>query len=216
MPTRSKDATARQQQQPQKQADKIPLQLKPLEFPVAKLKQDPANARLHSERNLEAVKQSLDRFGFRGLVVARQRDKVVIAGNARLEAAKQLGWKTVPVLFVPDDHKLAKSYAIADNRSGELAAWDWERLAADLAELGDAGIDVIGFDDSDISSLLDQIKVSDGQAGIDKSAIEEYDAAADTKSIKVDGIPQKEGQRVANLVQRALQKEGLDLKVVLY
>lgn len=134
----------------------IPESLAALAYPVAKLKPDPNNARGHNERNLEAVKTSLVRFGWRNVIVARKRDGVVLAGNARLEAAKALGWKQAPVLFVDDDQQKAAAFAIADNRTAELAEWKLDELAKQVQMLAEDPelLDTIGFSDAEIENLL--------------------------------------------------------------
>lgn len=112
------------------------------------LKLDPNNARKHPTRNLEAIAESLRQFGQRRPLVVW--NGVVIAGNGTLVAAKTLGWKDVVITRVPDEwtEEEAKAYALADNRTAELAEWDPEMLASTLAELDDVGfaIQSIGFE----------------------------------------------------------------------
>lgn len=115
--------------------------------PVESLTPDPENARKHSFRNVEAIKGSLRRFGQRRPLVCH--GDVVIAGNGTLQAAKALGWTQVAVTRTPRDWSLeqARAYALADNRTGELAAWDADLLADQLVELDAQGWDVaeLGF-----------------------------------------------------------------------
>lgn len=117
------------------------------------LTQDPKNARKHSERNLTAIKESLSRFGQRKPIVVRGLK--VLAGNGTLQAAKALGWTEIQVAEAPDDwdEDTAKAYALADNRTAELAEWDEVVLAQQLLELQDVGweIDQIGFDAPEVS-----------------------------------------------------------------
>ncbi len=114
---------------------------------VNTLKPDPRNARNHDEKNLAAIKGSLETFGQQKPIVVTA-DGVVVAGNGTLEAAKALGWQTVDVVRTELTAKLAKAYALADNRTAELAEWDTSALNATLAELTGEGFDVgaIGFD----------------------------------------------------------------------
>jgi ParB-like chromosome segregation protein Spo0J len=83
---------------------------------------------------------------------------MVVAGNGTLQAAKRLGWTEI---WVNDDGfksiEDAKAYAIQDNRSAELAAWDDVQLGDTLTELKEAGWDLeqIGFNSSEYSLLLD-------------------------------------------------------------
>jgi ParB-like chromosome segregation protein Spo0J len=74
----------------------------------------------------------------------------VIAGNGTLEAAKQLGWSEIVVAYTPTDwtYEQARSYALADNRTAELAEWDSDKLAMQLIELDSVGyeLDDVGFE----------------------------------------------------------------------
>ena len=103
--------------------------------PITSLSLDPNNARKHSERNLSAIAESLKQFGQRKPIVVHRG--VVIAGNGTLEAAKSLGWSEIAIAEVPDDWDVekAKAYALADNRTAELAEWDEGELAKQLLEL---------------------------------------------------------------------------------
>jgi len=114
---------------------------------IESLNLDPNNARKHSARNLEAIAASLNKFGQRKPIVVHRG--VILAGNGTVEAAKSLGWKEIEITAVPDDwdDETAKAYALADNRSAELAEWDESELAKQILELQDSGWDIaqLGF-----------------------------------------------------------------------
>lgn len=119
---------------------------------LASLRPDPGNARLHPERNLEAIKASLDRFGQLKPVVALE-DGTVVAGNGTYEAARRLGWAKLAAVRLKDaDAERARAYALADNRTAELAEWDGARLVAAIEELEQAGEDpaALGFEPADL------------------------------------------------------------------
>ena len=126
-----------------------------MKISITDLSLDPKNARKHSARNLEAIAASLEKFGQRKPIVVHRG--VVLAGNGTLEAAKTLGWTEIEVAEVPDDwdNDTAKAYALADNRTAELAEWDESELAKQLLELQDADWDIteLGFE---IPKLLDE------------------------------------------------------------
>lgn len=112
------------------------------------LELDPNNARRHSKKNLDAIAGSLREFGQRKpIVVWRNR---VVAGNGTLVAARSLGWREISVARCPDDwdEVQVKAFALADNRSAELAEWDEQVLTEQLRELELAEFDVeaIGFE----------------------------------------------------------------------
>jgi DNA modification methylase len=112
---------------------------------ISNLVSDPNNARKHDEKNLDAIKGSLTQFGQRKPIVVQ--GNVVIAGNGTLEAVRQLGWDEIDIVQVPADwtKAQAKAFALADNRTAELASWDEMVLAAQVIELKEAGIEVADF-----------------------------------------------------------------------
>src|SRR6266700_2317375 len=119
-------------------------------LPISALHPDPANARRHGPRNLDAITSSLARFGQQKPVVIDQNN-VVRAGNGSLAAAKSLGWSTLQCVRTELIGVDASAFAIVDNRSAELADWDPDILAAALA---DPAIGDLAFDDSEIEALL--------------------------------------------------------------
>lgn len=123
--------------------NKIAPSLVSLVVPISSLTLDPDNARLHPERNMEAIKQSLQMYGQVKPVVVRADKRIVVAGNGTMEAAVQLGWTSIAASIVEMDDVTAAGYGLADNRSAELAKWDLEvvaRLDKLLLEAGHASI----------------------------------------------------------------------------
>jgi len=123
---------------------------------VSELSNDPANARKHNERNIQAILGSLRRFGQQKPIVI-DSSNVVRAGNGTLEAARQLGWETIDCVVTALKGSDAISYAIADNRTAELAEWDDDVLAAQLNGLladDDELLDAAGFTEEELAALL--------------------------------------------------------------
>lgn len=123
---------------------------------VADLTPDPRNARKHSERNLQAIESSLVRFKFREPIVVQREGMVVRAGNGRLEVSRRLGWSHVPAIIVDEADVEATAFAIADNRTAELAEWDWATLATQLRELStddDVSL-LLGWEEHELTPLL--------------------------------------------------------------
>jgi DNA modification methylase len=91
----------------------------------------------------------LQEFGQRKPIVITQ-DNIIAAGNGTVEAAKSLGWIDIEAVRVPADWDAdrIKAFALADNRTAELAAWDQQVMASQLIELEDAGFEIaeFGFD----------------------------------------------------------------------
>ena len=124
--------------------------------PLASLTPDPDNARTHPGRNLEAIVGSLRRFGQRKPIVV-DADGIVRAGNGTLEAARSLGWETIAVVRTALRGPEAAAYALADNRSSDLGAWDDDRLAEQLRAIDASGLsfDGLGWDDDELGAMLD-------------------------------------------------------------
>jgi ParB family chromosome partitioning protein len=115
----------------------------PLAVPIDSVEFDPRNARAHGDKNLQAVKASLKKFRQRRPIVVNRRNNQVEAGNCTLQAARELGWKRIAVVFVDDDPTAQTGYAIADNRTAELATWN-DSLQDLLGELQDQDADLFG------------------------------------------------------------------------
>lgn len=129
---------------------------------VNDLSTDPANARKHDDRNIETIVSSLSRFGQQKPIVV-DSSGVVRAGNGTLEAAKRLGWDTIAVVYSDLQGSEATAYAIADNRTAELAEWDNDMLAAALEGLqldDDALLEAAGFDADELAEVLKDIELA--------------------------------------------------------
>ena len=123
---------------------------------IKELANDPANVRKHDERNLDAIKASLQRFGQQKPIVVDSKG-IVVAGNGTLLAAKSLGWKDIEIVRTELEGANAIAYAVADNRTSELAVWDDDALARTLEALkNDDSIEqlVTGFTDQEIEDLI--------------------------------------------------------------
>jgi DNA modification methylase len=113
---------------------------------IADLTPDPQNARQHDDKNIKAIMGSLKEFGQRKPIVITEAG-VIVAGNGTVEAAKRLGWLDIEVVKVPSDWTDAqvKAFAIADNRTAELANWNQEVLTSQLLELEAEGWELAEF-----------------------------------------------------------------------
>jgi ParB-like chromosome segregation protein Spo0J len=125
---------------------------------IADLSFDPVNARKHPERNLAAITASLRRFGQQTPIVI-DRSNVVRKGNGTLQAAIAMGWDSIDCIRTELTSSDAIAYAIADNRTSELAEWDEDILAAQLQGLltdDEALLEAAGFDEDELAELLDE------------------------------------------------------------
>ena len=119
----------------------------------------PDNPRTHSTEQVKKIAASIKRFGFRNPVLVDENNNVV-AGHGRLLAAAELKLASVPTLVLADMTEAERrAYVIADNRLAELAGWDEDRLASELAAIGgldsDFDLSLTGFDGGALEKLLE-------------------------------------------------------------
>lgn len=116
---------------------------------IKDLTPDPQNARQHDDKNLKAIQASLKQFGQRKPIVITEAG-VIVAGNGTVEAAKRLGWTEIAAVEVPGDWtpEQTKAFALADNKTAELAKWDVKVLNAQLLEFVESEFDIqaLGFE----------------------------------------------------------------------
>ena len=125
-------------------------------WPVEKLIPYARNARTHSADQVAQVAASIAEFGWTNPILAGA-DGIVIAGHARLLAARKLGMTEVPVIVL--DHlteSQRRALVLADNRLALNAGWDEEMLRVEMAALDEDGfnLEVVGFTDEEIEDLL--------------------------------------------------------------
>jgi len=123
--------------------------------PIDTLRPDPANPRRISDAELEALTRSVREFGLVDPVIARREDGTVVGGHQRLVAARKLGLRSVPVVFVDLTVEQARLLNLALNRIS--GAWDEELLArmlADLKGVEEIDLGLSGFSEDELDKLL--------------------------------------------------------------
>ncbi len=113
---------------------------------------------------VDAVAASLREFGFRQPIVV-DTEGVIVCGHTRYKAALKLGLEKAPVHVAKDlSPAQIKAYRIADNKSGELAEWNFDLLPIELGELQAMEFDLasLGFDEKELTKLLN----AGGNAGL--------------------------------------------------
>jgi hypothetical protein len=116
---------------------------------IDSLQPDPANVRRHGERNLAAIVASLKRWGQQKPIVTDAAG-VIRAGNGTWEAARRLGWTEIDRVVSDLSGAELAAFAIADNRTAELAEWAGELgevVGALRLELPDLDVSGLAFDD---------------------------------------------------------------------
>ena len=140
---------------------------------LSTLRHDKRNARKHDERNVEEIKRSLQEFGqHRPFVVQRGTNKIIV-GNGMLDAMLALGMTEGDAYFVDDDEETSIRRALADNRTGELAAWDMGTLKDLFQDMGPEP-DVPGWNTAEIENLFQvpsAIELEDDDSNNDKDDV---------------------------------------------
>lgn len=110
---------------------------------------------------VDYVANSIKEFGFKVPVVI-DKDRVVVAGHTRILAAKKLKMDKIPCVVADDlTPEQIKAFRLADNKTGEFATWDFEKLEFELGELSDFDMEQFGFDsdeqDEDAEVIQDDV-----------------------------------------------------------
>lgn len=129
---------------------------KPTRLKVSKIKPYESNPRVISEKSLEAVKHSIENYGYVQPIVV-DKNHVIIAGHTRHQALTELGVESTEVYVVDMPEEKARAYRIVDNKTGELTDWDKSSLTMELRELEDSVLSVY-FPDVDLE--LGQLKTA--------------------------------------------------------
>lgn len=123
---------------------------------VSEIKEWENNARIHTRRNLEALKKSLTAFGQTKPILVQKSSMSIIAGNGTYQAICALGWETVDCRILDISDEQAEALAIADNRTGLLSEWDERMLAESLKKIDEFGnLDLVGFSDLELEKMLE-------------------------------------------------------------
>ena len=123
--------------------------------------------------NVEAIMASYSEFGQVKPIVAKKNEDgtaTVIAGNHQLEAAINLGWEQIAVIFLDADDKKAIAFALADNRTMELGYTEPELLTDMLLEISDYYpdlLDGLGWDEFELASMESEMIIE--QARMDNA-----------------------------------------------
>lgn len=124
--------------------------------PITEIEPYERNPRINEDA-VDAVAASIKEFGFRQPIVV-DSDDVIICGHTRYKAAMQLELAKVPVHVAKDlTPEQIKAYRIADNKTAELAEWDFDLLPIELGKLQECNYDLglLGFDQEELANMLD-------------------------------------------------------------
>ena len=122
---------------------RLQKQIEGLATAVDSIVLDPVNSKIHSERNLQIIANSLERFGQTKPVIL-DKEGICRAGNGLVMAAKSIGWTHVAAIKTLISKEEAIAYGIVDNKASEIGVeWNEKVLVARLKDV-----------DSDLRSLL--------------------------------------------------------------
>ncbi len=123
-------------------------------LPISDIKPYEQNPRKNNAA-VAGVMRSIQEYGFQQPLVLDVNHEVVV-GHTRLKAADALGMTEVPCVVAEGlTDEQVKAYRIMDNKSGEVAEWDYDLLKGevyDLMEL-DFDLDLTGFSEVDLQEL---------------------------------------------------------------
>ena len=138
------------------------------------------NSRTHSDEQVAQVAASIVEFGWTSPILV-DGEGTIIAGHARLLAARKLEMTEVPVIVLAHlSPAQRRALVIADNKLAMNAGWDEEMLRVELESLGADGfnLSLVGFSDEELVVLL---------------AVDEPEAAAD---VEEEAVPEPPAQPV--------------------
>lgn len=101
-----------------------------------------------NDKAVPYVMESIQNFGFKVPIII-DKDNVIVTGHTRHKAALKLGLKEIPCIKADDlTPEQIKAFRLADNKTGEFATWDTDKLLEELEELSEINFDMedLGFD----------------------------------------------------------------------
>jgi DNA modification methylase len=138
-------------------------------LPASRLKPDPKNPRLHSEKQVQQIARSIEAFGF-NVPLLVNAEMQVVAGHGRLQACQLLGITEVPTIGLEHlTEAQARAFMIADNRLTENATWDDRLLAQQFKDLSEVELDfsleATGFEMGEIDVMVENLApATEGEA----------------------------------------------------
>lgn len=130
--------------------------MKVQEIAITKIKPYEKNPR-RNDAAVDAVAASIREFGWKQPIVVDPSTMEIIAGHTRYKAAKKLGLSVVPCVMADDlSPAQIKAYRLADNKTAELAEWDFDLLDEELGDIADIDMGEFGFDQSGFPGGADE------------------------------------------------------------
>jgi len=129
-----------------------------------------------NEGAVDVLVASIRTFGFR-VPLLITKDNVIISGHTRLKAAEKLGMESVPCLIVDSlSENDIRQFRIVDNKSAELAKWDFAALADELEDIPEINMDAFGFAAFDVDEQ-EPVEVTSSLGEGEEVDLEDFDDA---------------------------------------
>lgn len=179
-------------------------ELKIVYLPVEKIKPYKDNPRDNSKA-IKKVAASIQENGFRQPLVL-DKNRVIITGHTRFEAAKTLGMEKLPCIIADDMSKeKVKAYRIADNKVAEYSTWNDSLLASEMEALKELGYDLedTGFSEIEIMELTEDILPEK----YDSKEFKDYEDEANKKLKSYNVIICCKNEKEQKFVKKLLREE---------
>ena len=140
----------------QQMHEKLKLQIEYI--PIEQLMPYEKNTKIHNEKNVEYIKNSIREFGMSDPIGIWSDKNIIVEGHGRLMALKELGYTEAPCIRL--DHMSnaeRRAYAMAHNKTAESSEWDYELTESEIEEISkDFDMSDFGFDDIEIDQPENQ------------------------------------------------------------
>lgn len=140
-------------------------------IPIDDIKPYINNPRLNEEA-IPYVMNSIKEFGFKNPIIL-DKNNVIVAGHTRLESAKRLDMKEVPVIYADDLTKeQIKAFRLADNKVAEKSLWNYTKLDEELENILDIDMSMFDFENIEETNLDDFFEDNDNKKEKESKLIE--------------------------------------------
>lgn len=126
-----------------------------IEKNIKEIKPYENNPRLN-DNAVEYVLNSIKEFGFKVPVVI-DKDNTIVCGHTRYKAALKLGLKKLPCIIADElTEEQIRAFRLVDNKTQELAEWDWNKIGSELDSIEEIDMHLMGFTD-----FLDDVEIGE-------------------------------------------------------
>lgn len=178
-------------------------------MPLDQLKAYPRNSKKHGQKDLAAIFTSINKFGFKDVVLV-DPDFEIIAGHGRVLAAREKGLTELPVMICDMDKNEAKAYRIAHNRSANIAKYDDSIITEELSFLKEAGWKLEEFAPLQLDKWTDKLDIPKFDLDIIEPKEKEELTAADVP----DCLFESDNEWDVPTLKLKMQADAVDLPFV--